>query len=391
MPLCPPSSQRLCPRACRRVLGYSALGLLAATLFLDVVVDHWPRLYDPEFGRRLELLRQRIAETPHRPVLVFVGSSRVGLGFHPEQMPEVRAADGRAVLAFNGSHLAGGPTMSLVVVKRLLRAGVRPRWVVVELAPFIMTDECTSTPTTNACAADLPTLFRHVRASKVAMVYVRSRLNPWYKHRQTLLEKLAPRLAASRPRHQQIRLGRQGGDDFWYHPATLPPQEVRRLTYRVLAEDGPRLHDYRIAQPTDRAMRDLLELCRDKGIGVTVVMMPESNAYRALYSADAERTVTGYAASLERTFGVPVIDARAWLPDDSFSDGNHLFRPAGVAFTRRLAVEVLQPLVEGRLRARPRQNLPSRTSKPVGLSSVSPPRSSQSAVHSTSCPTPTRG
>jgi hypothetical protein len=223
---------------------------------------------------------------------------------------------------------------------------------VVELAPFIMTDECTSTPTTNACAADLPTLYRYIRASKVSMVYLRCRLNPWSKHRQVLLESFAPALALPRPRYQQVFLHPLGGDNFWYHPETLPPEEVRRRTLMILAEDRERLQKYSIAPAADRATHELLQLCHREGIGTVVVMMPESSEYRAMYSAAAKRTISQYVANLERTYRVPVIDARTWLGDDAFSDCNHVFRPAGIAFTRRLTAEVIGPMVAGRLQPR---------------------------------------
>jgi hypothetical protein len=347
MPVLPRA--RLHPRRCRANLLWFGLSLLAAFIALDVVVDHWPRLYDPEFGTRLELLQRQIAAAPDRPVLVFVGSSRVGLGFHPEQMPEVRDADGRPVLAFNCSHLAAGPVMNLVQVKRLLRAGIRPRWVVVELAPFILPDECTSTPTTFSCASDLPTLFRYIRASKVATVYVRGRLNPWYKHRQVLVEEYAHPLARSRQGFEGVRINALGGDNFWYHSETLPPEEVCRRTRRVLDEDRDRMQHFLIAPAADRATHELLRLCRDEGIEVAVLLMPESTAYRALYSPQTERTVSRYVQALERTWQVPVIDARSWVSDEGFSDCNHMFRAAALPFTRRLAAEVLQPLADGRL------------------------------------------
>ena len=51
----------------------AALTLAVAAVFLDVVVDRWPLLHDPEFGTRLELLQHQMAESPQKPVLVFVG------------------------------------------------------------------------------------------------------------------------------------------------------------------------------------------------------------------------------------------------------------------------------------------------------------------------------
>src|SRR5262245_33867234 len=261
-------------QACRADFAWFVLILAGAVLLLDVLGDLSPRLYDPEYGARLELLRQRLAEQPRRPLLLFVGSSRVGNGFHPELLPEVRSPEGEPALAFNFSHLAAGPVMNLVQVRRLLREGIRPRWLVVEVVPVILTGESTGTPTTDATAADLPTLCRYIHPGRVAMVYLRSRLNPWYKHRQTLLETFAPALACPRVEGDQVRLNPQGGDDFWLSPGSLPPDEVRRRTAMTLATDGPRLQQYSLSPPAERAIHELLRLCREEGIGVALVLTP---------------------------------------------------------------------------------------------------------------------
>ncbi len=192
MPVRPASRIRARRRACRADFAWFGFFLFAAFVMLDVVVDHWPLLYDPEHGTRLGLLRQRIAEAPERPVLLVVGSSHVGLGFHPELMPPVQTEDGTPVLAFTWSHLAAGPAFKLLQVQRVLREGIRPRWIVVEMGQFTLTGESPSMSATSACAADLPTLLEHFDPCKVGMVYLRGRLNPWYKHRQVLLESFAP-------------------------------------------------------------------------------------------------------------------------------------------------------------------------------------------------------
>ena len=55
-----------------------------------------------------------------------------------------------------------------------------------------------------------------------------------------------------------------------------------------------------------------------------------------------------YAAGLAREFGVRVIDARRWLPDAQFFDGDHPLLSGQATFTERLHREVLVPFVAGR-------------------------------------------
>ena len=48
---------------------------------------------------------------------------------------------------------------------------------------------------------------------------------------------------------------------------------------------------------------------------------------------------------LAREYGVSVVDARAWVPDDGFMDGHHLLPEGATTFTKRLGTEVLQPML----------------------------------------------
>jgi hypothetical protein len=359
MPVPPRSRIRSRVRSCRADFAWFTLLLLASFLLLDLFVEYRPRIYDPEYGTRLELLQQRIAEAPEKPLLVFLGSSRVGLAFLPEQMPALHTAEGETPLVFNYSHLGAGPIVNLVQLKRLLRAGILPRWIVVELLPAVLVEESTASPCCNSCSADLPTLLRHVSRWKAGGLYLRTRTNPWYRYRQLLLQEYAPALACPPQLFDEIRLNRQGGDDFWYLPENSPPDVIHSKTCMVLAEDFHRLQQFQISAPAHRAMDELLGLCREKGIKTTIVITPESTQYRALYSEAAQRTLAAYVAELEHTWHVKVVDARSWVPDEAFSDGHHLFRRGGITFTRRLTAEVLQPLVEGQLHSSGRRDLAS--------------------------------
>jgi hypothetical protein len=75
-------------------------------------------------------------------------------------------------------------------------------------------------------------------------------------------------------------------------------------------------------------------------------MMPEASWFRALLPAAGERQVQKLIDELKREFGVPVIDARAWVPDDEFRDGHHLVAAGAARFTDRYGREVM-PLAMG--------------------------------------------
>src|SRR6266850_6378448 len=118
----------------RRTLAAGLLFFLVAQMLFNIVADmRHPELYDPEYGVRLGLLRARQAETPDRPLLLLIGSSRTVMSFRPEILGALRTGDGAPVLAFNFSHLAAGPLMNLLAYDRLRREGIRPKWLVVEV------------------------------------------------------------------------------------------------------------------------------------------------------------------------------------------------------------------------------------------------------------------
>ncbi len=308
-----------------------------------------PLLYDLEYGTRLALLKRRAAEAPNRPLALVVGSSRLGLGFLPERLPPMKTPDGEIALPFNFTHLAAGPVVNLVNLRRLVREGVRPRWVVLELNPTCMEHEGDSMGVTMSSAADLPVLQRYFNPFKVYGVYLRCRLNPWYSWRLGVLRQCFPHWATDAAGEDGITLGPLGGDAGWCLQDAIDA-ETRRRRYegtRTLYFDA--LQHYRIDGATDRALRESLDLCRREKIECVLLITPESSEFRSWYNADGLAAFDRYRDGLRADYGVSIIDARTWAPDDQFADAHHLLRPGAEAFTDRLGREVLQPLFEGQL------------------------------------------
>src|SRR4051794_15080550 len=102
MPLTPPCPGR---RPARREVLWTAggfVGLCAA--FVLVAELRFPEWYDREYTVRKQLLGDRIAEAPGRPLLAVIGSSRAGTDVAPECLPPICDSAGRRVLVFNYSH-----------------------------------------------------------------------------------------------------------------------------------------------------------------------------------------------------------------------------------------------------------------------------------------------
>lgn len=334
----------------RAALGWCALGFAFVQLTLDAgVVARHPELQDPEFAARLALLRRRVAEAPNRPVLLLLGSSRTVGSFVPEKLPPVRSASGEPALVFNFSHLGAGPGMNLVELRRLLRNGIRPDWLVVEVMPPQLGDDSQSIMLATANVRDLSVTRHYRHPLKVYGNFVRTQLVPCSRYRRFLAHSAVPDWVPDAAWEAgQVQLERLGGD-----PTTLSapdPALVRSRTERAREGYFPPLQDLHVVDLSDRAMHDLLTLCRRRAIPVALVLTPEGSAFQSWYSPESRRRVDAYCDALSRQYDVPLIDARDWLDDIDFIDSHHVNVRGAEEFTLRLGREVLQPLAGGKLR-----------------------------------------
>src|SRR5262249_3771800 len=87
----------------------------------SVVLTDWrcPQWYDREYQVRRELLHDRVADNPEKPVCLLLGSSRTVVAFMPETLGPMYDQCGRQVLVFNYSHFGAGPRMNLVQAHRV--------------------------------------------------------------------------------------------------------------------------------------------------------------------------------------------------------------------------------------------------------------------------------
>jgi hypothetical protein len=237
--------------------------------------------------------------------------------------------------------------MQLVCLERLLDRGIRPDLVFVEIMPPML-----------SWRGGEPVEERMLDGSRLSAAEM-GRLLPYYEQPRRVLGKWsAASLAPAHRRAQELRRlfaldARDGGIELdaadhlmdkhgWQHvPCTADAARRRELTLLAANQYDGALADFEIAPRPAAALRQLLERCRSEAIGVALVLMPEAESFRALYSAESEAKLNGFVATLRREYDSELIDARRWVADEQFSDGHHLTPAGAVAFTDRFEREAL--------------------------------------------------
>ena len=337
-------------RHARVAIACFALAFVAGQAAFRLALSNRPAIGDPEFGRKLDDLRAKVADGPNRPLVVMLGSSRVATGFRPDALPRLTTPDGREAVAFNFAQVGTGPQVAHLVLKRMLAGGVRPDWVLVEFwPPFWCVDGYLQgyLDSLNLAALDWPaarTLGRYLpKARKLYEAWLPAQLAPMFASRAAILSRLGPSWS---PRFDpERRLQNLDGDGWWSPRATVSEADRARLSEHYRGVYAPRLSRFAVRPIPDRALSDVLDLCRREQIRAAVVVLPEGDAFRALYPPEALREIDDYLARLAAD--VPVIDARRWVTDDGFADGHHLLPDGATAFTERLARDALSPLLRG--------------------------------------------
>jgi hypothetical protein len=329
----------------RCIIGYAAVFFAATQLALALAIEIWlPELRDPFFGQKLRQLRTHIRDAAPDRLVVMLGSSRTFHGFDIEAFESRARHQGERTIAYNFGIPGGGPLTELLTLRRLLAAGIRPDAVLVELMPALFVDVAT---THEAAQYPAARLWRDELAviARFADPAVGDRLErdwlanwyaPAYRHRlplkRFLLPSFLPRqgiehLFAPFDAHGYCRIA-----SSW-----LRPEDYKNGLDLARRSYGVRLSDFHCGPLARRALDELLSLCRDHRIAATLVLMPEGPAFRSWYSQAGWEEANRYTSELAAAHGVPVVDAREWCDEASFTDSHHLLDKGAADFSRQLA------------------------------------------------------
>lgn len=334
-------------RRARRGL-VAALGLFALTqAALGGLAEVYPRFRDPLYGDKLAKLRTRAARSPGADVVVMLGSSRTGLAFHGKRVEETLAEVGRPAVAFNFGTPAAGPVTHLVYLKRMLRQGMRPTLLLVEVLPSMLADgqggpiERHWFDPDRLTYSEQDAVCRHgYDAAAVHARWRRSVLVPAYTLRFQIVSRLAPSWLPWQCRFDWSR----GSDECgWGAMQTqeIPVVDVAKGVERTRGEYAAILGNYAPGGPATDALKELLSVCRAENIPAGLVLMPEGSPFREWLPPDGEARLRDYLAGLTAETGVPLTDARRWLTDDDFYDAHHMLTRGALAFSGRLARDVI--------------------------------------------------
>jgi hypothetical protein len=337
------AARRLTQKARGRLLWLLA-GFALSQAVLAVAVDGWLEgVRDPEYAAKLQRLQARMRESPGRPLVLALGSSRTAFGLDARGLSE---RPGGQALVFNFAQMGGGPLLHQVVLRRLLDRGIRPDLLYVEVVPNMM-----------AARGRRLMEERRLDAARLCAGEV-WRLRPYYSQPYRLLGGWA--LARLLPcyRHQAELRGLLTGEETagpavagldshgWHARRDLPDAEYRRQTAALVrGQNAEFCACPALAAEPVAALESLLSVCRGEGIPVALVLMPEGDSFRALYTAQARAALDGLLRRLERDWGVRVVDARTWVDEAGFWDSHHLLAGGARRFTERFGREALDPVM----------------------------------------------
>jgi hypothetical protein len=336
----------------RSTLVWAAITFLALQAGMIVAIELWlPEFRDPFFSYKAQRLQARTS-TSEKPVTVLmIGSSRTAYGLEASALEARLSRElGRPVVAFNFGVPASGPITEALYFRRLLARGIRPDLLLIEVLPPVLDGknpvpgEANWFPPTRLWLKEFALVQRYdFPVQKMCRAWWQAWPVPWFSHRFAILSRVAP---AWLPYKHREDWGRSDDDSGWAPRPGGPPtaDQYRRAVAHAHLEYAPFLKDFRIGGPACRALRETLELCRSEGIRTALVLMPEGPCFRSWYPPEAWVQIQGFLTELSVRFDTPLINARQWLPEDSFSDSHHLMTRGAAAFTERLGRETLRLL-----------------------------------------------
>jgi hypothetical protein len=336
----------------RATVGWGLLSLLLLYLAITYCVEKGPiKARDPEFAAKFERLQTIRQDHTDNPLILMLGSSRTLLMLDAGSMH--LNWDGRPTQVFNFGMKGSGPLLELLALERLLKAGVRPDLLLLEVFPALYNkprdrslEEVWFQEGRLRHAEVTELRPYHSNTRRIWRRWLRFRLQPWGGIERTLEDYLDP-LSPDHPDHHgdydMTVIDPHGWEPHFKTGITDAQREHYKEVARI--QYNPAMGPFEPASNAFAALNAILDTCQQIDLPVVMVMMPEGPFFRSFYPSGMQEQFEARFANLSKERSVLLINARDWLTEQELYDSHHAL-PAGAAhFSNRLQADVLTPLL----------------------------------------------
>ncbi len=284
---------------------------------------------------------------PAGSCVMMLGSSRVDDGVKPGAATDWMARKDSPVL-FNFGLSGSDMFRELMTLRRLVADGLKPQRVGIEVLPVLLGTKTSifigdEQLVPRARGYELGDYYSFTAdPGFVRRKWYESRLNPGYKWGMMAERQTLP-ISLLLPVPGMPRIDNAGGFDQWgWHCVgdSVTPAKHKEWLEAMEQSFLPQLRDFAVSDESNRAMAEILDLCKAQKIDAFLIWMPESSEFQAMYPPQANRAVRDFLEEYKTKYGVKVIDARSWISDDKFLDGHHMLSGGAAEFTRRRTGEI---------------------------------------------------
>lgn len=277
------------------------------------------------------------------------------MGLSPEALNRIIGDGANEPVFYNCSQSGCLPIGLFLNLNRLLDGPAKPEYVLIEVLPPVLADRGPMEqriPILRLNHADLNCLEPYFENPRQARIdWASARAASWCTLRYSLLAnwKLTEWIPSAKgtTHHLWANMTFLGWGPFsppsWSDEQRAAQMSVAHGSYGWL------LDRFEVQPINDRLYRDMLNLCRSRGVKAALFTMPESPTFRSWYRPAAKSRVVEFLNGLATDCGVPLFHTSAWIEDEkSFMDGHHLFHDPAVAFSERLGRECIVPWLQGK-------------------------------------------
>jgi hypothetical protein len=241
----------------------------------------------------------------------------------------------------NAALTGAGPILQLLVLRRLLADGLQPQEILLEYWPAFLRGD-------GQYREELRWDWHRLRTSDDAVVRSyftqpdvllehrnRMRRVPLFGYRKALLARWLPGWV---PFADQTHAAWESIDAAGWLPgrAVSATHDFEKTRLAVASFYLPLFADFEVSAIADRALRESIDVCHQRGIRVTLLRLPEASWFAEMMSTRTWQLAEAHRIQLMQETGVIELDARAWIADSELPDGFHLSPQGAAEFSRRL-------------------------------------------------------